>query len=548
MRSVAAAACLVLAVAALADAASWHRNRDKMVDLLRTSGLVEEGQDGLLERVQREGVPHHARLAAARSLVYLSIARLTQARAGESAEELERLETAVSAALPEARRLAHRGLREQPNSWQGAMLAGTATYLEWSLARDRRLYTEADAWEAPLLQAVRDVGSHPEPRRLLATAYLEVWNALSPAKKEQARGILKEVFEGDFRAFQALAPAWLDVGSEVEEVFSVVPDRPDAWSVIEEAFVARRQWRTVAEAHRRRLDSLERFLEASLQDAEARLQLGDLTRGRSMIVRLLIAAPPSRRFAPLVERALEVYPPGLHGLSSSSALRGWLDWSLDLERVRRSSLSPPAVFRLRDSLGKIETAVAAHAALVMRDTEQIVRFERMAGTPEFPQWAPFQIGKSRWYLEQGNVARASEDLSRVGLAGRRTLDYAQTRFEIAQALGDPVELELARRLWQGHRKRRWGAAEWRTVGDTSKVEILPAMPSEGLVLEMERVPEGGAVVEIYIDGGEHTLLAPVYRSGDRIRFRASIEDRPHLVSVSTLTGDRVVPGRIFLAE
>ncbi|MEM8931718.1 MAG: hypothetical protein AAGE94_11125, partial [Acidobacteriota bacterium] len=134
--------------AALVGLSAWSAKttldeRRTLAEQLAAAGVPEDGR----RQVLRESTPHHARLHAARALVYNALVRLRQDEGAERRQAID--------ALPEARRLAGSALSHQPNSWQAAMLYGTALYLERSVARDRRLVTEAADWERPLDHAVR---------------------------------------------------------------------------------------------------------------------------------------------------------------------------------------------------------------------------------------------------------------------------------------------------------------------------------------------------------------------------------------------------------
>ena len=458
--------CGLLVALSLLAARDTLDLRGELLARLDAAGVPEDGR----RAVERETTPHHARLHAARALVYNALVRVREPASPERRHAL--------AALPDARRLAADVLHRQPNSWQASMLYGTAIYLERSIARDRRLVTEARAWERPLEQAVRDAPGQPEPRRLLTSAYLEIWPHLSAAKRERTRELVTRVFRDDARAFEALAPAWLGLGLDREATFSVVPDDPAAWRVFETTFARARRWDDAAAAHERHQRALEQRLDAARGEAEARLRLGDYFRARSMLLRVVVQAPPSHRFAPLVERALEIYPPGLHGLSTPDRLRGWIEHAIELDRLAVASLSPVAAGRLLDAVGELDPPVAAHAALIAGDLYQAERFERLAQPLTLAVWAPYLMAKARRLAVDGDREGAREVLDQVALGARSGLEYAIAEARLLPTGRRSADLDALRAT-------RWDALAWRWRRGRPVLEMLPATPAGGLALRLE---------------------------------------------------------------
>ncbi|MEL7059906.1 MAG: hypothetical protein AAGN46_07760 [Acidobacteriota bacterium] len=528
------AICTCLAVAALAQAVRRDALQESLERELETSGVVER-QEGVVERVEREIVGDHARLLVARSLVYDLLTR----------EDLDAGEVSRQAAaehLGAARRLAADTLGRQPTSWEAAMLLGTATYLEGSLTQDRRLYSEARRWEAPLEVAVREGRGHPEPRRLLATAYLETWTALSPAKREIAKELLTQVFRDDVRAFEALLPAWLSVVRDRDEALSVVPERPEAWAALEELFAERRAWRAFVDARERSLAARTTWLEGLYAEGVARLQLGDYTKSRSILLRVVLAAPPSRRFQPLVERALDTYAPGLHGLASADALRRWVDWALDLERFDLPTLAPRAMDHLLDALGESDAPIVARSALIADDIQRAERAERQTETLQVELWAPYLIEKARWATRGGNPQAALSLLGQVARRERRSIPYSLELERAAAATGDLTARARADEILTEHRSTEWPASAWRLERDRAVLEMLPAAPGRALVIELAEAPDEGGVAEIWWDGG--LLERRVVAAGGVVRLPIEIESRPHRLEVRSVAGGTSRPGSV----
>jgi tetratricopeptide (TPR) repeat protein len=525
-------------VFSLVSATRWAENRQEMLQLLDESG-VARAQPDLVRRVERESTAHHARITTARGLVYHVLTLYSRPSPEEERQAAARL-------LPRARELAADALEAQPNSWQAAMILGTATYLDRSLRRDPRLYTEARAWEAPLEKAVRDARGHPEPARLLATAYLETWDNLSAQKKEAAKTLLARVFEDDLRAFEALAPAWSGLGLSTEETLSIVPGHPEAWRVLERAYAADSRWGPFRLAHESYLDALESTLEAQRQEAEERLRLGNFFRARSMILKVIVQAPPSGRFAPLVARALEIYPPGLHGLSATNRLKAWLDWARELARVGVEPLPPSAIARLLDAVGEIEPHEAAQAAQLADDLYQAERYEKLARPLSLSIWAPYLVIKADRLVELGEPDRAHEALSMVFQGARSELPYRWVRQKVARARGDLVELAIAEEQVEELRKESWTTLEWRWRYDRPVLELLASRDAAGVVVEMSKVAERGAVVEFRWDG-EAVALRTI-RPGQSEFLPIAVGAGPHRLELVSVAGGETIPGNVRLAD
>ncbi|MEM9553882.1 MAG: hypothetical protein AAGC60_06470 [Acidobacteriota bacterium] len=529
--------CLVATVAAALQIGRWHGHRSQLLQLLDDAG-VAAAHPTTAERLRREHQRSEASLITSRSLVY----RVLSLHAVQASDEARR--RAVERLGP-ARELARSVLRQRPGDWQAAMLLGTSTYLEHALARDRRLITEADAWRVPLAKAVRDGRGHPEPRRLLATAYLESWGSLSVSRRQEARELLAQVFDDDLRAFEALLPAWLAVAPSFDEAQAIVPDRPAAWRSLERELASRGDWRALRIAHDGYLTALQSTLEDDLAEARERLRLGDYFRSRSMFLRVVVAAPPSMRFLPLVEEALELYPPGLHGMSRTESLRSWLDWVLELDAVGVESMAPRALGHLLDALGDLEPPDAARAAMVAGDLYQAERFERLSDSLQLAQWAPYLTVKARNLVARGKVTEAARMLDTVPTFARGELSYAVAAVEVAQASGNLAGAASARQRLEEMAARRWSPAAWRWARGRPVLELLPAESVDGLVVELPVVPVRGAVVDVRWDGASLGLVT--VRRGTPLRLSLAVDASPHLLELRSVAGGEVTPGEVRLA-
>ncbi len=563
LRSILVAGCLLAAWASLATFRAGQRQRVELVELLRQAGFEDRA---VIERVKNERTPHHAQLAAAWALVYavLDFDRQAEpiapgmAAPGSGSDVPDAIEPRASLVigspewdaavdrLADAAELARRALAAQPNSWQAAMLVGAATYLERSIRRDRRLYTEHEEWEMPLAHAVRTAPGQPEPRRFLAAAYLETWRALSPAKKSSLREILTEAFASDSQAFASLLPTWLGVAEDLEDALAVIPDRSRAWNGLARIFAERHQWDAFCQVHVRGFESLHLELQEKLEDAERRLNLGELFHSRSLLLQVISSSPLDVRFVPLVARALELYPPGLHSLKSTDPLVAWLFWALELHELGMNPLPSHVVGRLAGAAGNLKPWEKAHSALVGGEIYHAERLELQADSLAQEVWGPYLLAKTRLFLDRQQPREAAEALGQVVGEARRGLAHALLRVELAGVRRDLVELAAAEQELDTFRQRQWSAAQWRWRGHRAVLRILPAAPARGLAIALARVSSQGAVVEIRWDGS-FRALQPVAAEGE-IEIALPVTAEPHFLELRMVAGQQVFPGEVRLIE
>ncbi len=550
------ALCVLLSAQTLAVVSRWRTNRDRLSEiLLRIPPSAETGRSRLAEgasesgesedsldvaaairRVAFERTPHHAKLTVARILVYEALAFGESAQASSS--------TAPVTRLPVARELALEVLSQQPNSWQASMFLGAATYLEWSLRSDRRLYTAAAEWERPLLEAMEQAAGKPEPRRFLAAAYLETWAALSAAKQASALELVTTMFREDPGSFRRLGPVWLEVAGDHPSALEVIPDLPDPWRVLEQSYAGKRDWDAFCLAHSRYVEALKRRLSRELDEAEQRLRLGDVTGGRQKSLAVVAGSPRDGLFADLVSRALELYPPGLRGLRRKESLNAWLSWALELHEIGIETFSPRAIGRLTDAVGELDASTAALAAVIAGDTFRINRYEKLAHSQRSKEWAPFLIAKSRWLTDRGDPDAASTALKDVHRSARSSRSYWLARRQLARATGDLSDLATADDRLAELRSTRWRASDWRWRGRRVILELYPQVESAGLELTISAAPARGAVAELLWDGSS-IALEPV-ASGQILELAMEIEPRPHLLELRSLAGGEIQPGSVRL--
>ncbi len=333
-------------------------------------------------------------------------------------------------------RTAREVLARRPASWEAALVAGAATYLGWSQARDPRLFTAYRQWEAPLETALRLAPSKREPARFLAVAYLEIWPALSPRKREIARGLLAEVFRQSEDLDRLIDP-WLDTAADRREAFAVLPDDPAAWERVERAYAARGDLPGFAAARQRRETSLLARLRRDLLTADRLRDEGRLDEARALYLSVAERARPEARYLDLLAKALERCPPGPVDSATAGRLAPHLARALDRCLFASCELQPAALKRLAHFVRDPAPAQAALASLFAGDLPRASLYERRTEGLGTEPWAPYLITKARALAARGRVDDAREALALVHLSWQGRPLFWQAQAEVARAAGDP---------------------------------------------------------------------------------------------------------------
>ncbi len=532
--------CLVLIVWQVVELRAWDSNRHQLNRLLQDYGLEDFNQTAL-RRISRERAPHQAKLIAARTIVHQVMSPDLDARGMPILPKERQIE-----ALETAEGLARQALAEESESWQASMLVGASIYLRRSLMADRRLITEPESWEEPLLRAVDAAASKTEPRRILAAAYLETWPYLSAEKKDLTRQLLQQVFRHDEQALRRLAPVWLQLADNEEEALSVVPDNVLAWQLIKYLYGRSLDWGAYASAHRRFLDALDNQLTANLDEAEKRRKLGDEAGSRELCLQIVQQAPRQMRFVPYVVRALEIYPPGLQGLRPNEGVLEWLRWAVALDAVEVSPLPAKTIDDLMTMASGLETSVAAHAALLANNVYSMRLLERQSAHKHTLEWSAFLLAKGRRLAESGAIDEAQKALDDLNLAAHNTYRAWQVRALMAEQQEESTALAVAETEMQSFADRRWGALAWDLSQRSPKLFFVSAVAARGVRLEVIEPGPRGDAISVLVDGTEVAVQAMA--GGEHYDLMFDIEPGPHLLQVVSLSGQPTALGSVELID
>ena len=534
-RALLVGAGLVLAAAALHHQAGRAAERAAFLRELDATGLARREVDVARDLIA-DPDPVRARLGLARALLaesydFSAFSRLPQREAVDAVTRVpERLET--------ARRLAAAGLAARPAAWQGALVLGGATYRLWAMRGDARLFTRRDEWAEPLRVAGRLAPAEDEPAHLLARISLELWPTLTSADRDAARSLLRRAFD-EPATFAALADLWIAVAGTLSAAETLVPPTAAAWTTMQAAFERRRDWDGVASAWQRRVNALEHELAVRIDDVVRRLEGGDRSGARATALEVIGRAPADGRFAPLVERALTLLPPGPVSPAHAPAFRRWLEWGNDLFVRGRAVLSPSSVQRLTLGAGELPPAEAALAALAGGDLARAELLERRLEAVNTEAWGPYWLAKARVLAGRGARAEAAAALARA----HREWRGAAVGAEVRAAIGSDPEAGTGAEL-AALGAREWPATTWRWRGGVAWADLLADGNAPGLLVTVATAPAAGAAVRVAVDGTT-VAVAPAMPGGSAA-VTAPLGAGAHLVQVETVAGGRVVPGDVRL--
>jgi hypothetical protein len=533
LRALFALAGVLLALAAVAEHRTLQSARAGALAWIGRAGVTPDAAE-----LGREPDPERVRLRAAQALVTAELDP-AQRRGIPPGRTVARME--------EAARTGREILARRPSSWEAALVAGAATYLGWSQSRDPRLFTAYRQWEAPLETALRLAPAKREPVRFLAAAYLEVWPALSPRKREIAHALLAEVFR-DPEDLNRLLDPWLDTAAARSEAFAVLPDDPAAWDRVEKAYAQRGDLPGYAAARQRHEDSLLAALRRDLLEADRLRGDGRIEEARALYLTVAERARPEARYLEFLEQTLERCPPGPVDARTSERLVPHLDRALDRCLYASCEMPPVALKRLFHLVHDPAPPQAALAALFTGDLQRAGVYERRTEGLGAEAWAPYLIAKARVLAARGRLDDAREALGLVNLAWQGRPLYWQARREVARAAADAGGQAEAEARLAGLARTSWAPRDWAWRRGTARLEMETAAPAAGLAVTLDSVPAHGSLVELRLDG---TALGafpvrPVAGAAPALRLVAPLARGLHMLELDSLDGGQVLPGAVEL--
>jgi hypothetical protein len=534
-RPLAAAAALLLAGGSLLQCRGEHAARARDAALWESSGATARHPQAAL-RAARDPDPAASRIELARAL----LADASDLRALASLPREEAIAGAQRAqeGLRVAEQASVTTLRQRPTSAEAAMVLGGVRLLTAARSPGGAPYRALEQWRAPLAGAMGLAPGDPEPARLLLAGTLASWYALPDDERATTRALLRRSFT-DRATLAQLLPAWAAVAPDDRELTAVLPREAYAYQLLQEERARQHDWPGFCSARARWQPLLVADLERDLAAAEARLAGGDLAGGRSALQHVIADAPPDRRTASLLARAVVDLPPGPLSPSLVGALDRWLLWGLPLWELGESALSEEALARIAGS-GELAPEHAALAALAAGDLERAGVWERRADRAWSEEWAPYATAKADALLQRGDVEAAAETLRNVHRMYQTRWPYLHARERLAQARHDGT----AESPMQALGASDWPASAWLYSGSDTSLELVADVPGNGLHVAIDGAPAEGSVAELSLDGA--TVSCTPVVAGAVVRVPVTVTPGPHLLRLRPLAPGRLAPGRVIL--
>lgn len=476
-------------------------------------------------------------------------ARIVIARAALAAEVASRGRPPLALArqrLAAATELGRLALRDRPASWEAPLLLGAATALDRSRARDARLFSGYRDWEAPLEAAVARAPAVREPGRFLASAYLEVWPALSAAKRPEVERLLRDAFT-DPVFFERLVDPWLAIAGSAERAAQLLPDSPATWNRLVAWSAGRRDWPGVARLELRRRAALAAQLAGRL--AAARSRAGDPRRvaaERAEFAELAAAVPLAKSQAPLFEAVLAERPAGPAGERLARASAAWLRWAIPLCLLGDCPLSAPAFERIASTAAtELAPEENAIAALLAGDTARAELVERRADSSWASAWAPYLVLKAERLRAAGDVAGARTALEGVNRDWWERASFRRA-WEAVRGPGAAADPVAAGRTLQPLAREAWEASDWTIERGSARLGLVAARGARGLVLQLEEAAAGG-VFALEWDGelGDPQVLP---EGAAEATIALEVTPGAHLARLVPISGEAPKVARVALVR
>ncbi len=367
---------------------------------------------GAVHDVARETNRSTAGLMAARALLAEELDRRWLRELDP--EELGRAVGQGEAKLELARDLALEALREQPSSWQALMILGGARYLLASRRNVPGRWSDRDSWALPLSTAIARAPAQPEPKRVLAAAYLSEWSIASDAERQALLPFLQEAFR-DLNTLEQLLPAWLNRAGSFEQALSVISPDPRAWRQLDHYYRQREDWQRLAEVLDRLDRSLPEYLHSRLELAHKMLDGGEAESARRVVLTTIDEIPMRAEYADHLAKAINQLPPGPISARRAERLGEWIEWSAERCLLADCPFSVEVFERLTRLARSDEPGRQALGALLRGDLAAGVSIEqRNSARVKTPAWMTYDLLKAKVLANLGQTREAGRLFQEAG--------------------------------------------------------------------------------------------------------------------------------------
>lgn len=476
---------LVAAAALLAVVVAWDRLTLARATRELTAGLAAFGTAARNPAVTRDIATETDALRAGVKAARLLLAEELDRRWMGELSPADRAEALAQgeSKLEMARTLASEHLKHRPHSWQALMILGGSRYLLANRRNEPGRWTHRAGWEEPLRSAIARAPHQPEPKRVLAAAYLNEWSIMGVEERIAGSELIRAAFV-DLETLDQLLPAWLLKSSSFEEALSIVPDDPRAWRQLDHYYRQREDWQRLARVLVQLDRSLPAHLEGLIEQAEAMIAGGREPSGRLTLLGAIREMPRRAEYVDLFAEAIRLLPAGPVSERNAAGLREWADWTGEHCLLSECPFPAKVLERLTGLARGKTPAELASDKLLRGDLEGALAIEeRSMPVVNRDAWIGYLFLKSNTLASRGSTRQAVTVLADLPRGAR----------------DQPLAARLARNL------APTGAAEslidtgWEGAHGRYRRELLGFDPWRRLEIGFERVDAGGGVAELRIN-------------------------------------------------
>ena len=395
----------------------------------------------------------------------------------------------------------------------------------------------SDLWAVSLRAATEAAPDSDAIAEGRAAAYLAMWPQLDPSKRGEVPAILQRAFLNPDCVAREFGTAAAKLGTQ--RALTLLPDLPRPLRAATKALSSARDIPSMAILYERLLRADRRERAQDLRKIETRDRLGDVE-GKRAECENWITQHPIREFddpagRAEVSRLLELWPNDRSGAWTSDPRADIASFFL---AGREADVKGEALLRAVEALLGVPLSVRARARLLAGDESGALEFAQQAESDSF-EWTSFFVSLARLKLRQGSPEKAREALGRVSPEAREDCDVLLTRRQVADALSDRNEFEVARQKLEiagpGARRDSW------STGGTLLLCLDP-LQTKGHILQVAIQAASPALATFGWDGGRAGIdLIP--KGDEFMRFPlAGLVGRRSL-SIRSLAGGPIQPLR-----
>jgi hypothetical protein len=445
--------------------------------------------------------------------------------------------------LAAARDLMLNAVARRPGSARHRLLLGDIAFTAERLLPVAR--QQPGRWHVPMSAAASAAPGLDAAWTSLASADLEAWPTLPGDIRATVPGALRRAFLDPVFVGRAFLPATRILGKE--ETVRLLPDASQSLRAAAQALAEDRDVRSL-EPLLPRIEATSRAeRDALLKQIEQRRGFGDLDGARAVCV-TMFREYPIREFDDAAgrkqtARLLELWPNDIGG-SWRTDDRGELV-RFFLNR-RQADVNGISLLSATEALSGVPELAVANARLLSGDFDGAENVMAASATAGSLEWAPFVVSLAHRRANAGDPKGARAALDRLPASARDGCDALLGRRDLAQRIGDSIEVEAAGDLLLREFREEYPPTAW-SRANTLSLCLDPKLTA-GRALRVDIHAEAPALVAFgWNDGRSGLALVPGGDSVLAIPLEQGRVGRQNL-SVGLESGGPVRLGSVRIAE